>query len=234
MHAASSKSLLGDFWLFSELGERELDELARVTVRRTYAAEAVVVEQGDASGDLYAVVDGLLRVSVRTQDDRAIGLNLLHKGDVCGELSLLDGRARSATITAIQPSDLLVVRRAEFLDAMRRVPALGLKLLPSMAGHVRRLTERLEDLASLPIRVRLAKKLLEIADICGTVIDANRVALPSSLSQQDLADHIQATRESVNKCLSAWARSQIVYRTSSQLVINDRAELARLGRPETI
>jgi CRP/FNR family cyclic AMP-dependent transcriptional regulator len=221
----SAKDLLQAVWLFSDLGDKELEELARVTVRCRYGAGEVVVEQGSGNRDLFVVVDGLLRVWVRGKDEREVGLNLLRRGDVCGELSLFDGRTRSATITAAQPAELLLVRRAEFLDAMRRAPDLSLKLLQSMAAHVRRLTERVEDLASLPVRQRLAKKLLEIADICGTLLGPNQVALPSSLSQQDLADHIQATRESVNKCLAAWARDDVVYRTHSQLVIRDRERL---------
>lgn len=224
----AAQNLLASVWLFSDLSQRELVDLSRVTLRRRYSADDIVVEQGQENGDLFVVVEGLLRVSVRNKEDREFALNLLRKGDVCGELSLLDGGVRSATITAVQPSELLVVRRAEFLDAMRHAPTLGIKLLQSMAGHVRRLTDRIEDLASLPVRTRLAKKLLEIADICGTPVDANSVALPLSLSQQDLADHIQATRESVNKCLASWAREDVVYRTNSQLVINDRAKLARL------
>lgn len=111
---------------------------------------------------------------------------------------------------------------------VQRVPTLGLKLLRSMAGHVRRLTERIEDRSELPVRVRLAKKLLEPADICGTCLDPNRIALPLSLSQQDLADHVQATPESVNKSLAGFIRDDIVYRNNSQIVINDRARLAKL------
>lgn len=224
----TAQELLGANWLFSDLGPGELAELSRVTLRRRYEAEAVVVRQGDDNGDLYAVVEGLLRVSVRRREERDLALNLLRRGDVCGELSLLDGLPRSATITALESSLLLVIRRAEFLDMMRRVPTLSIKLLGAMAGHVRRLTERIEDLSELSVRVRLAKKLLELADICGTRLDAKRVALPLSLSQQDLADHVQATRESVNKCLAGWIKEGVVYRTNSQIVIDDRSKLLRV------
>lgn len=218
-------ALLGSIWLFSDLTDAELTELARVTQRRKLAEDAVVVRQGETDGDLYVVVDGLLRVSVHARDERQLALNLLRRGDVCGELSLLDGRARSATITAVQPSDLLVIHRADFLELVARAPAMTMRLLQSMAAHVRRLTERVEDLSALPVRTRLAKKLLELADICGTQLTGNQVALPPSLSQQELADHIQATRESVNKCLTGWVREGIVYRTHSQIVINDRSRL---------
>lgn len=219
------RTILGTCWLFADLESRELDRLGTLAVRRRVAAEAVVVRQGELDGDLFIVADGLLRVSVQPSEQRELALHLLRKNDIFGELSLVDGRERSATITAVLPSQLLVLRRADFMDVLSRSPGLAMKLLATMAGHVRRLTARVEDLSVLPVSTRLAKKLLEIADLCGTPVDGTSVALPLTLSQQDLANHIQATRESVNKCIARWQRDSIVYRTQTQIVIHDRDRL---------
>lgn len=226
-----SKALetLGSVWLFADLDQRLLERLAAVAIRKKYQAETEVVHQGDTDGDLYLVIKGLLQVAVQTNEQRGVALNLLRPGDVCGELSLLDGRGRSATISTVQPTELLLIHRSDFMAVLASSPELAIRMLQTMAGHVRRLTSRFEDLSVLPVPNRLAKKLLEIGELCGTPLDRNRVALPRTLSQQDLADHVQAARESVCKCMAKWSRAQVVYRTQTQIVINDVATLRALS-----
>lgn len=225
---ATPRELLQRIWLFSELAGSELDELSCAVHTRSVAEGCAIVRQGDTDADLYAIVQGLVRVSVCASDGREFALQLLGPGQVFGELALVDGLARSATVTAVRRTELLRVSRAELLALLERRPPLALKLMVALAAQVRRLTMRSEELSALPVSARMARRLLEIADLCGTRLSSNSVALPIALSQQDLAEHVQATRESVNKCLAGWMRDGIVQRTHSQLVICDRERLTKL------
>jgi CRP/FNR family transcriptional regulator, cyclic AMP receptor protein len=222
---SSPYELLAKVWLFSELGRSELEALSRRGSCRRWDAGAIVVRQGDADRDLYVVADGLLQASVRAADGREIVLNLLRGSDVFGEVTLFDGLVRSATVTTLKRSELFILPREELLHTIRQSPDIALKLLSSMAGLVRKLTVRSEDLSVLSVHARLCKKLLEIAEICGTPIAPNQVALPASLSQQDLANHVQATRESVNKSIARLIRVNILHRTHTQILILDKDAL---------
>jgi CRP-like cAMP-binding protein len=225
----SAATILANISLFTELDASELDELSGVAGRRTYQTDQTVVRQGELTDEFYVVVNGLLQVSVRDEGGREIILNLLHAGDAFGELAVLDGQPRSATITARNPCVLLVFAGVDLRAMLTRSPTMSLKLMRSLARTVRRLTDRAGDLSFHPIPVRLAKVLLEIADFCGTRLASNQIALPIGFSQQDYAGHVQATRESVNKCLATWIRDQVVYQGESQLIILDRRCLEEIA-----
>jgi CRP-like cAMP-binding protein len=112
---------------------------------------------------------------------------------------------------------------------LQRFPAINTNLLMAMAQLVRRLTERAEDNAFLDVRARLAKWLGDLADNHGTPLGPRQVALSVKLSQQELGDMIQATRESVNKCLREWTKEGIIQQNGRQLIIEDRQRLRDLA-----
>jgi CRP/FNR family transcriptional regulator, cyclic AMP receptor protein len=224
-----ARELLSRIWLFSEMGEAEITLLAQIAQRRRYEGRRVIMRQGDADGDLFAVLRGHLKVTTCDRHGHEIVLNLMQGGDVFGEIALLDGQARSATITALDQCELLVIRRADFLLLQRRCPAIATSLLTVLARHVRRLTERAGDSAFLDVKSRLAKQLVDLADHYGTPLGPRQYALRVRLSQQELGDMVQATRESVNKCLREWAKEGIIQRNGKQLVIEDRQRLCALA-----
>jgi len=224
-----TRELLSRIWLFSELGDAEIDLLAQIASKRRYEARKVIVRQGDTEGDLFAVLRGHLKVSANDRHGHEIVINLMQPFEVFGEIAFLDGGARSATVTALDSCELLVIRRAEFQLLLRRSPAISSSLLTVLAKHVRRLTERAEDSAFLDVKSRLAKRLVDLADEFGTPLGPHQVLLRVRLSQQELGDMVQATRESVNKCLREWTREGIIQRNGRQLVIEDRQRLGVLA-----
>lgn len=222
-------NLFANFELFADASTEALELLTRIAVRRTLAPKVVVVRQGDSDDSWYGVLDGLLQVAVQGSDGREIVLNLLRGGDTFGDVTLFDPAARSATVSTLKRTELVVFPAEPLREAARRHPELCFAMLCSMARLVRRLTTRVEELSALPIQTRLARKLLEISEICGTRLGANQVALPAVLSQQDLANHLQVTRESVNKNLAGWLRDGTLGKTQSQLIICDRERLERIA-----
>jgi CRP-like cAMP-binding protein len=156
-------------------------------------------------------------------------MSLMQAGDVFGEIAFLDGGARSATVTSLDSCELLIIRRADFLLLLRRVPTISMALLNVMAKRIRRLSESAQDSAFLDVKSRLAKRLVDLADQFGTPLGSGQVALRVRLSQQELGDMVQATRESVNKCLREWAKEGIIQQNGRQLVIEDRQRLGVLA-----
>jgi CRP/FNR family cyclic AMP-dependent transcriptional regulator len=226
---AEIRDMLKRIRLFSELGDDELTQIASIAQRRRHDPHKVIVRQGDVNGDMYYVVKGLLKVTACDSHGREIVMNLLKSGDSFGEIALLDGRARSATVTTIDPCELLEIRRADFFRLLARFPSINTALLMAMAQLVRRLTERAEDNAFLDVRARLAKWLGDLADNHGTPLGPRQVALSVKLSQQELGDMVQATRESVNKCLREWTKEGIIQQNGRQLIIEDRQRLRELA-----
>ncbi|MEY4581524.1 MAG: cyclic receptor protein [Pseudomonadota bacterium] len=232
------RDLLRKVWLFEALSEEELAKLERKAVRQSFARHAEVVHQNDNEDTkLYCVVRGHLKVTTSDPKvDRGEGLllNLLKAGDHIGEIALLDGAPRSASVVAMDSVELLSISRADFFETLKisHDPAdMRLKLMRTMAKRIRLLSERVQDCASLPVPARLAKRLNELADTHGDRIDAKRVLFKIKLSQQDLGDLVQATRESVNKCMRQLVAEQIVGRERGRILIIDRLRLQLKAQP---
>ncbi len=229
LKAADAKRHLHGVWLFSDLDERELSRVAALSRERACGRGQTLVAQGDCSDDLYCIIAGRLKVSSIAHEGNEVLLSLMGPGEVLGELALLDQKPRSANVTAVELCRLLVVPGAPFRALLLEVPTLALKLLQVMATHVRRLSRRAEDVATLDVKARLAKALVDLADRFGTPGPRGGTVISIRLSQQELGRLVGATREMVNKCLRGWARQRIVRQGRGPLVILNRVALEALS-----
>jgi CRP/FNR family cyclic AMP-dependent transcriptional regulator len=220
-------AVLEGIWLFSELDRADIDRIARLARPRRYAARATVVQQGDASGELFAVVSGRLKVSTANAAGDEVVLSIHGPGEVFGEIALLDGAPRSATVSALEPCELLLIQRDPFLALLTEVPVLALKLMAMMSRRIRVLTALTEDVSLLDVPKRLAKTLLTLADRFGEPSPAGEVRLTLKLSQQELGSMIGATREMVNRSLRDWVKADTLEISDGQIIVRNPEALAR-------
>jgi CRP-like cAMP-binding protein len=203
------RELLQRMTLLQGLAPREIDALVGLTATKRLRAGEVLCHKGAPGTTAYAVVSGRLRVTASGDDGREVVMRILDPGEVLGEIALLDGGPRSVTVDALEPAELLVLQRRDFLPFLAQRPAVAVKMLAKLGTLIRTLTEQLEDSMFLDIRARLAKKLLALAASYGSrVPGGTRIEL--RMSQSDLASMIGATRESVNKHLRAWTREGVL------------------------
>src|SRR5215217_1836155 len=174
------------------LPQSDLDELAAVMTRRTYRAGEIVFHQGDPGHTLYLVCAGHLRVVAPSETGMEPVLNVLGPGDVFGELALLDGEMRSATVVAQDPVEAAVLNRADFLKLLQRNPAVLDGFLKGLARTVRRLSDQVSDLMVLDQQGHLAKKLLELAKLHGQTTQ-NGIEIQMPLTHEELATMVGAT-----------------------------------------
>ena len=161
------QDLLKSVSLFVDLDEVELAGVSEVCQLRTYASREVVVRQGEDAQALFAIKRGRLKVVSCGPDGRDTVLGIMAEGEVFGEVALIDGGTRSATVTAIEPCELLVIEREQFLALLRESPTIAIKLLVVLAKRLRRLSQRSEDAAFLDVPSRLARSLLDLASRFG-------------------------------------------------------------------
>jgi CRP-like cAMP-binding protein len=225
-------NLLKSVPLFEGLTSEQLSRIAQLTEVRTYAPRAMVVSQGEPARALFAIVRGRLKVTSAGPDGRDTVLGIMAEGEVFGEVALLDGGTRSASCTAIEACELLVIDREQFLELLEHSPGIAVKLLQVLAGRLRRLSQRSEHAAFLDVPSRLARSLLDLASRFGERGDApkHEIQIMLRLSQQELGDLVGATRESVNKHLSDWTRQGIMRLQSGRMVISDIETVRRIAR----
>jgi CRP-like cAMP-binding protein len=180
---------------------------------------------------LFAIVRGKLKVVSCGPDGRDTVLGIMAEGEVFGEVALIDGGTRSATVTAIEPCELLLIERERFLSLLQGSPSISIKLLVVLAKRLRRLSQRSEDAAFLDVPSRLARSLLDLASRFGERrAPSSDICITLKLSQQELGDLVGATRESVNKHLSDWTRQGFLRVQSGRMIISDIESVRRLAR----
>jgi CRP/FNR family cyclic AMP-dependent transcriptional regulator len=226
------QALLRAISLFEGLSEEDLAKIGALAQVRSYAPRAVVVTQGEPALALFAIVRGRLKVASCGPDGRDTVLGIMDEHEVFGEVALIDGGTRSATCTAVEPCELLVIERALFLKLLETSPSISVKLLYVLAQRLRRLSQRSEDAAFLDVPTRLARTLLDLAVRFGerTRPPSTSIRITLKLSQQELGDLVGATRESVNKHLSDWTRQGFLQLQGGRMVISDMESVRRLAR----
>jgi CRP/FNR family transcriptional regulator, cyclic AMP receptor protein len=226
------QTLLGSIPLFAGLSPEQLGKIAALAQVRSYAGREVVVNQGEPARALFAIVRGRLKVASCGPDGRDTVLGIMAEGEVFGEVALLDGGMRSATCTTIEPCELLVIERTQFMELLENSPGIAVGLLHVLAGRLRRLSQRSEDAAFLDVPSRLARSLLDLATRFGERrrAPASGIFIALKLSQQELGDLVGATRESVNKHLSDWTRRGYVEIQGGRMVIADIDSVRRIAK----
>lgn len=199
--------------LFSGLPDIDQKNILDQCTRRTVPSKTVIVSQGSEGRDMFIVVSGSLRVSVLSDEGKEISFVVLRDNDYFGELSLIDGRRRSATVTAIETTELLVLCHAEYQWLLREYPQTAIQLLTRMlltlANRLRATDELYQDSVFLDVSARLAKFLLGASDRKVESGSGERL-LHIQLSQYELGTLVNASRESVNKQLREWEAQGIV------------------------
>lgn len=211
-------SILAKVPLFRGLDAAQRERFAARCRLRQLPAGALVFRRGAPGDALYVVASGQVRVFVDRPDGRELTLVVERVGGCFGELSLLDGAVRSASVATLVPTGLLVMSRRDFLGCLRASPEIGGALLAALAARVRRLTDQAGSLALDDVRHRLLAVLFRLAEHRDGAWVVERRP-----SQQALADMIGTTRESVGRHMRALAEAGLLTRHGRGIRLHDAA-----------
>lgn len=224
------RALLAKHFLLHQADAKTLDQLIASSLVVSYGNRQRIFDKGDEGDRLLGVLGGQVRIYVMSSEGRELIMNVILPGELFGEISLIDGKPRSASAVAIGPTDLLHIRRQDFLALLQRNWDLCLKFMVVLCERVRWTSGLLEDASLLDLPSRLAKRLLNLAHGIGEKQgDGIRIGL--RLSQTDLGNMLGVTREAVNKQLGEWKRDGLVDMRDGQILILDPKSLAaQVGR----
>jgi CRP-like cAMP-binding protein len=228
---AARERLIRASYLFREVELPVIDRLARVSVVKTLKRRETLFMQGDEADALYGVLDGLIRIWIGNEAGKELTLSLQEPGDAFGEIALLDGLPRTANATALEETEVLTIRRADFLSVLESDPRLARHIIELLCERLRRNTDLLGDFAFSDLSRRLARKLDELALAHGEMREG-QTRLGKRFSQTDLARMLGVSREAVNKQLAVFQQKDLLSLNEGRLTILDLAGLRRLGSQE--
>jgi CRP-like cAMP-binding protein len=215
--------------LFRDLGPDLVTEIVRSMARRRYRRGEVIFHQGDPGDALHIVARGRVKIVLTSPEGDEAIVATVRPGDFFGELTLIDGAPRSATATAVDPVETLVLERGRFRQLLAANEVLRDNLEVSLAAEVRRMNEHVEELHFLDLEGRIAAHLARLVqrEQPGA---RGAVELAFDYSQGDLAAMIGGARQSVNRVLRGLEREGLVRIEGNRLFISDVAALeARAG-----
>ena len=214
----SHVSFLRQVPLFESLDDTEIDALSELTFTRTFNKETVIILAEEEGDTLFIIKEGQVKVSIVSEEGREVILSLLGGGAVFGELSLLDGKPRSANVVATEDTELVILRRTDFIQLIYKTPQIATALLAELASRLRKTDRQIEGLALLDVTSRISETLLQLASEQGSESEEG-IVIRNRPTHQELANMSGTTRETVSRVLKRLASQGYIISKGRQLVI---------------
>lgn len=215
--------------LFESLDEETTRALRAAMVEVRMRRGEVLFNEGEPGDRVYVIADGKIKLGHTAPDGRETLIAVLGPGEMLGELSLFDPGPRAATATAIAPSRLLELRHDDLMVFLRTRPDLSAQLLQGLARCLRKTNAALADLVFSDVPGRVAKALLDLAARFGVPTD-DGIRVVHDLTQEELAQLVGASRETVNKALAEFGNRGWIRLEGRAVLIIDKARLERRAR----
>ena len=159
-----------------------------------------------------------------TQGDERI-LTILGPGSIVGELAIIDGLPRSATVVAIR--DCKLSSREAFISCLREYPEIYSDLVSTLVSRLREADDAMAAASFLTVKARVARTLLELAEHLGRETESGRIVILHKIRQSDIAAMAGVARENVSRTLTELKRRGLIGQSSSYYFINDKRKLLR-------
>ena len=188
--------ILGNIPLFSCLDDTALDALSKVAVKKTFPSHTILLSEGDKTDSLYVICSGKVKVEISDEHGKEVILTMLGPGEYFGEMALLDGKPRSASVVTRGPTELLIISRNDFRDILISNPDAVYNLLRGLLKRLREANEKIESLALMDVYGRVLKLFVQLAKPKG-----QKLVIEEKLTHQQIANMIGSSREMVSRIL---------------------------------
>jgi len=213
--------------LLSDLPERLSSTLLANAKPVKLAADEVLFLAGDPGDGCYRLEEGLLKVSMLSPSGAERILAILGPGAIVGDMAMIDGRPRSASVSALRDCRLSFVSRTVFEGVAAKNPEIYKHLLSMLAARLRDTDQVVAAGTFLPVKGRVARALLDLAKAFGNEVDGGRIVIRQKLSQSDVAAMAGIARENVSRILNEWMRLKLLTRLSGYYCIENKAKLEK-------
>ncbi|GAB2735261.1 Crp/Fnr family transcriptional regulator [Amycolatopsis magusensis] len=194
----------------------------------TYRPRQKVIHQGEESHHVLVLLEGLMKVFVDTESGRPVLLGLRGRGDLLGEMSVLEGRRRSANVMTCTPTQVRLIKNAQFRNFLDRHPDAWAAIAASLSARLHWANNRRAEFVACPAPVRVSRVLAEMARRHG-LRASDGWTLDVCLTQAEIASLAGVALATFEKALQSLRDSGLVRRRARRIVITDLAGLARFS-----
>lgn len=212
--------------IFNELKTKEIVAIANKMVTRSYSKGQMILLEEALGETFFVIANGSVKITRLSVDGREVILAMLGEGDFFGEMSLLDGKGRSANVIALEASEVFTLSRNDFLDLLQTYPKIGISFLEELARRLRKSDQHIESLSLSDVEHRIGMTLVRLSEELGKIKNG-KVYIANLPYQQDIANMAGTSRETVSRTLSLLEEKNIIEREGRSLMIPDYTAFCR-------
>lgn len=206
--------------IFAELETKDIQKVVQIAETKRYKKDSIILMEEDAGRTFFIILNGKVKISRISDDGREVILSILREGDFFGEISILDGMARSANVTAFENSELILIRKDAFFDILYQYPQVSIALLKELASRIRKSDSQIKSLSLKDATGKVANAILMLASNVGQV-RGSLVEILGLPLQQDMANMAGTSRETISRVLKSLIEEGYLVKTGNKLVITN-------------
>jgi CRP/FNR family cyclic AMP-dependent transcriptional regulator len=215
---ADSAEILMYVPIFSDLEKETIDRILTIGTTKSYPKDSYILMEEGTGTAMFVIISGKVKVSRTSADGREVILSILGEFDFFGEMAILDGLSRSASVIAMADSELFIIQREQFLDLLKEFPEIAINLLQELTQRLRTADSKIKALSLKDAEGKVASVILQLAEDLGT-IKQGVVEIEKLPLQQDLANMAGTSRETISRTLHSFAKKGQVELEGSKLRI---------------
>ena len=225
-HPVTELSFLENVPIFADLEEPDLKKIEKLGLRKKYKKGNIVVLEKEMGAALFVIISGKVKIVRTDEDGREVILSIFGPGEFFGEMSLLDGLARSASVVALTKAELFMIHRRDFLKLVNEHPQVAISLLGELTTRLRKADTQIKSLSLKDASGRVANVIIMLADDIG-VFRKGKVEIDDLPLQQDMASMAGTSRETVSRMLHQFIREGHLQLEGNKLTMNDYEEFRK-------
>jgi len=222
----TTRAILEHNFLFRGLAANSIDAIADLAHRKTLEKAVLVFNQGDDGDALFGIASGQVRIYSSDEKGHEVFLNILGPGDTFGEIALLDGLPRTASVVTTARSTLVTIPRRQFLAYLEHDPGLSVHLMKLLCSRLRWVSDLVEESAFLAGPARVAKRLSNLMETYGRPLPDGGTEVV--MSQADLGRFLGVSRQIINQYLRSWCEQGWVELKRGRIIVHDVKALQKL------
>src|SRR6056297_192110 len=206
--------------IFYRLNDDSLKYISQIVSTRVYDKGEVILLEEDTGNNLYLIKSGRVKVTRINSDGDEVILTMLGEGEFFGEMAIFGGVTRSANVTALEKSEVLILTRQDFLSLLKKHPDISIYLLEEMASRLRKSDQLIKDLSLSNAEHKIAMSIVRLSEELGK-IKQGQVEIEDLPYQKDIANMAGTSRETVSRTLKKFEKKGYIEKKGRKLIIFD-------------
>ncbi|MAT56895.1 MAG: Crp/Fnr family transcriptional regulator [Ignavibacteriae bacterium] len=223
----NSENLLNNIPLFEDISEETLNKIVSYGNKIMFKKDSTILVESEEGTALFFIIKGKVKVTLQSKEGKEVILSLLKENDFFGEMALIDGTNRAATIVACEPTELFIIKRDDFLNLLKTYPEISISLLQEISKRLRFADLMIKSLSLNDAEGKVAVVLNQYAFDYGKIKNGV-VEIDKAPTQQDIAKMAGTSRETVNRVLGTFSKKGMIEIEGSIIRIMNYEEFTQL------